>query len=120
MTVNLVLTILLIILDQMIKLIVRNYHGMRIPIIDNILYFMPTLNKDYSWINSLFQLGLGKVFHIVSVIVFLIFVYTTLKYLEHKVGSHLWINALRISFMSGGICSLIDKIFGMVVWTIFY
>lgn len=111
MTINSVLIILLVIIDQSIKLIVRNYYGMRIPLINNVLYFMPTLNKDYSWINSLFQLGLGKVFHIVSVIVILIFVYVTLKYLEYKVWNYSWINILRISFMSGGICSLIDKVF---------
>ena len=75
------------------------------------VYFMPTLNKNYSWINSLFQLGLGRMFHVVSVVVILIFVYTALKYLENKVGNYSWVKTMKISFMSGGLCSLIDKVF---------
>jgi len=111
MSISSLLIVLLIVLDQLTKLIVSNYYGVRIPIIGNMVYFMPTLNKNYSWINSLFQLGLGRMFHVVSVVVILIFVYTALKYLENKVGNYSWVKTMKISFMSGGLCSLIDKVF---------
>lgn len=111
MTISSVSIILLVIFDQVIKLIVRNYYDVKIPIVENFLYFMPTLNEDYSWINSLLQLGLGKIFHIMLVILILIFVYFGLRYLEYKVNKHLWIDIMKVTLISGGICSLIDKIF---------
>lgn len=109
--INRITITLLVIIDQIIKLIVKEYYGIKIPIMEDILYFMPTQNTDYSWVNSLFELGLGRVFHIILVEIVLIFGYYVFKYLQYKIDEHLWINILKIFFMSGAICSLIDKIF---------
>ena len=103
--------LILIMLEQIIKIIVKGHYDARIPIIENILYFMPTSNTNYSWFNSMFQFGWSKAFHIVIVIVILIFSYYTFKYLEYKKMKNSEINILKTFLFSGVICSLIDKIF---------
>lgn len=72
---------------------------------------MPVLNDNYSWINSIFQFGWSKAFHIVLVLVVVLFVYSVLKYLESKNINEKIINIIKVFFFSGAICSLIDKIF---------
>ncbi len=106
-----IMILLLIIIEQGIKIIVKNYYGVRIPIIENILYFMPVLNDNYSYINSLFKLGWSKTFHIIMVILVLFFSYYVFKYLEAKNIKNSMINILKVFLFSGAICSLIDKIF---------
>lgn len=101
----------LVILEQAIKIIVKNYYGVRIPIIKNILYFMPVLNEDYSWINSLFQFGWSKSFHIALILIVLFISYYGFKYLKNKNIKYSTINSLKVFLFAGAICSLIDKIF---------
>ncbi|WMM25492.1 signal peptidase II [Tissierella sp. MB52-C2] len=101
----------LIILEQGIKIIVKAYYGIKTPIIKDILYFAPVLNDNYSYINSLFNLGWGRIFHILLVVFVLFFSYYAFKYLEAKAAKNSMINILKIFLLAGIICSLIDKIF---------
>ncbi|MBU5425573.1 signal peptidase II [Tissierella pigra] len=101
----------LIILEQGIKIIVKAYYGVKAPIIENILYFAPVLNDNYSYINSLFNLGWGRIFHILLVIFVLFFSYYAFKYLEAKGTKNSMINTMKIFLFAGTICSLIDKVF---------
>ena len=111
-----VIIFLLVILDQTINVIIKNYDGVKIPLVNNILYFMPTLNTNYSWINSLFEFGLSKVFHIVLAIVILLFSYYGFKYLNFKGIKSKPINMTKIFLFSGGISSLIDKAYWNGSW----
>ena len=106
-----IMILVLVILEQTIKIIVKDYYGVKVLIIENILYFEPILNDNYSYINSLFNLGWSKAFHIIMVILVLFFSYYVFKYLEAKNIKNSMINILKVFLFSGVICSLIDKIF---------
>lgn len=104
--------LLLILIDQCIKIYISN-NLMRenFYIINDIVEFAPTLNTSYSWFNSLFDLGIGLLPHIVVntiilLISILIFDFTRLKQKEGKI-----IELLFFLLLAGVICSLIDKIF---------
>lgn len=102
---------ILIALDQIIKIIVKNYYGVNVPIIKSLIYFKPTLNEDYSWINSIFNFGWSKLFHIVYILIGLFIFYYAFKYIYFKVGKKSELEALEVFLFSGALCSLIDKIF---------
>lgn len=106
-----IIIFMLIVLEQGIKLIVKNYYNVKVPIIENILYFMPVLNEDYSWFNSMFQFGWSRFFHIALVLFVILFGYSFFKYLETKNLNKKITNTLKIFLFSGAICSLMDKIF---------
>ncbi|MCQ4924523.1 signal peptidase II [Tissierella carlieri] len=106
-----IMIIALIILEQVIKIIVKGYYGVKIPIIENILYFAPVLNDNYSYINSLFNLGWNRYFHITIVVFVLIFSYYAFKYLEVRTTNNPMIKISKMFLFSGAISSLIDKIF---------
>lgn len=106
-----IFTILLIVVEQVIKLIINaNYLDSRTPIIGEYVMFIPSFNRDYSWLNSLFDLGVSKVVHIVFTALILIFIIAIYIYM-------LQTNAFKIikygmSFMlAGAFCSLVDKVF---------
>lgn len=106
-----IIILLLVAIEQGIKIIVKNYYGIKTPIIKNILYFMPILNDNYSYINSLFNLGCGRIFHIIMVILVLFFSYYAFKYLKAKISKNSILDIIKVFLFSGIICSLIDKIF---------
>jgi signal peptidase II len=105
------MVLLLTAADQIIKIIVKNYYGVTTPIIEKILYFMPKLNNKYSWINYLFDLGLGKAAHIVIAGVLLFIAYFGFEYYYMKKGQNNIMCLLEAFLVSGAVCSLIDKIF---------
>ena len=106
-----IMILVLVILEQTIKIIVKDYYGVKVLIIENILYFEPILNDNYSYINSLFNLGWSKTFHIIMVILVLFFSYYVFKYLEAKNIKNSMINIIKVFLFAGVICSLLDKIF---------
>lgn len=103
--------LILIVMDQIIKIIVKSYYGVKIPIIKNLIYFKPTLNEDYSWINAIFNFGWSRLFHIVYVLIALFIFYYAFKYIYFKVGKRIEFQVLEVFLISGALCSLIDKIF---------
>ncbi len=58
--------ICLFIIDQVIKIVIHHYFlDVNFEIIPPLFYFKPTFNHHYSWINSLFHLGMGFWTHII-------------------------------------------------------
>lgn len=107
-----ILTFALIGIEQLIKLIINHQHLMANKvIIKNFLYFKPMFNRDYSWINSLFNLGVSKFMHIFLVGLIVVMVILVYAYIRHKELDSKLV-AIAFSFLlAGGTCSLIDKIF---------
>lgn len=106
-----IFTAALFIIEQGIKLIInQNYLEANDAIIDNFLYFNPMFNRDYSWINSLFQLGVSKWLHVVMVLVIVIFVFLIYQFIDHKGYNTKTVSTAFAFLLAGGTCSLIDKI----------
>ncbi len=106
------LTVILIIVEQSIKLIINaKYLNESIPIIKNFVYFDPLFNRDYSWINSLFQLGVSKFIHIFLVSLIIIGVIIVYKFIVYKNYNTNLLSVAIAFLLAGGSCSLIDKIF---------
>ncbi len=102
----------LVLIEQTIKLIINNkYLNITAPILPPFLYFQPMFNRDYSWVNSLLQLGVSKWIHIIVVSLMIIIIYLFYKYLHFKMLINKMINVIFIFVLSGATCSLIDKIF---------
>ena len=104
--------IILIIIDQVIKIIINNnFFDKRFCILPHLLYFEPMFNRQYSWINSMLELGIGKYVHISLVEIITILIYLFYKYINEKFGNKKIINIMYAFIFSGAMCSLIDKIF---------
>lgn len=103
---------ILVLADQIIKLyIYLNHMESNRDIIKGFLSFHPIFNRDYSWINSVFQFGVGRIFHII--LVFIIFIIIIICYDYIRARNHMtkvvWLAFMLI--ISSAICSIIDKIF---------
>lgn len=104
---------LLVVLDQIIKVyIYLNHLDKNVDIIKNILAFYPKFNKDYSWVNSLFQFGIGLVPHIIFSCLVLLAVMLFYDFLKTKKKMDKMMHAAFLLIISGAVCSLTDK----VVW----
>ncbi len=103
--------LLLILLDQIIKTIVKNYYGAKVPILFKIIYFKPTLNKYYSWFASLLHLPINVFVHVVSNIIIMLLVYYAYKFYYYKQKDNIFIRLTEIFWFSGSLSSLIDKVY---------
>lgn len=105
-------SLVFIAIEQAIKLVIFNFHfDKTVPIIPPYIYFSPMFNRDYSWYNSMLQLGVSKLIHIAitSVIIILIvmmFVFYTKRYNKIKL-----LNWGFTFLFAGSLCSWIDKVF---------
>ncbi|WP_291579698.1 signal peptidase II [Clostridium sp. UBA6640] len=107
-----IVVLILVTIDQVIKIIINNkFFNQKIPILPPLLYFEPMFNRDYSWLNSMLQLGIGKYVHILLVVIMSIFIYLLYQYLNKRFGINRLINIMYAFIFSGAMCSLIDKIF---------
>jgi len=103
--------IVLFAVDQIIKIIIdRCFLDIRFDIIPPLFYFKPTFNHDYSWINGLFQLGIGFWAHIILFVfisVIFIALYDFMKTLNNTKLMHITF----IFGFAGMSCGLIGTIF---------
>lgn len=107
-----ILVIALISIEQIIKLIINSFYlDEIISIIPNAVYFSPMFNRDYSWFNSMLQLGAGKWLHITLVAVMIVLIYKFYAYLDCRSFNDKVVDWIYTFVMSGAICSLIDKVF---------
>lgn len=107
-----ILTFVLIIIEQGIKIIINNsYLNTTFPILEPYIYFNPMFNRDYSWFNSMLQLGISKWLHIILVSVILILIFLFYKFLNKFNHLTPLINTTFLFIFSGAACSLIDKVF---------
>lgn len=104
--------LLLVSIEQVIKIVIyNNFLDKKSPILPPLLYFKPMFNRDYSWFNSMLQLGISKWIHISVVAIMSILIYLFYKYLNKQFGTNKIIDIMYAFIFSGAICSLIDKIF---------
>lgn len=104
--------VLLIAIEQIIKLIINfNFLNHQVEIIPSMVYFKPVFNRDYSWINSMFQMGIGRWVHIIFVIIVLALLFCIYKYCDYVFKSNTLISLTFLFMLSGALCSLIDKLF---------
>lgn len=75
------------------------------------LYFKPMFNRDYSWINSMLQLGVGRWAHIVMVSAIILLIFLLYNSLRMRLETTFLINGTFALFFSAAICSLIDKVY---------
>ncbi|MGI6705589.1 MAG: signal peptidase II [Clostridia bacterium] len=102
----------LIVIEQGIKLIINSkFLGKHFPILEPWLYFKPMFNRDYSWLNSMLQLGIGKWVHILVVAGISILILLFYAFLNKEAASSPLIDAAFVFLFAGALCSLIDKIF---------
>lgn len=102
---------ILIIIEQTIKIIINSrFLTQSFPILPPVLYFKPIFNRNYSWFNSMLELGAGKWLHIGVVAVMSLLIYLFYRYLKNQSEVSSIINAMFIFIFSGALCSLIDKI----------
>lgn len=107
-----IFTATLFAIDQIIKLIInQNYLHANDAIIENVLYFNPMFNRDYSWINSLFQLGVSKWLHVLMVAIIVLMVFLVYMFIDHKGYNTKVVSTAFAFILAGGTCSLVDKMF---------
>jgi len=107
-----IFTALLILVEQGIKLIINaSYLQNNDTIIENFLYFKPMFNRDYSWINSLFQLGVAKWPHIIMVTIIVTVVILIYLFVDHKGYNTKVVSTAFAFIIAGGLCSFLDKVF---------
>ena len=103
---------LLVFLDQCIRLYINhNLIDKNFNILSDYIQFKPHLNVQYSWINSLFNLGINRTIHIISamlILAFLCLVYIFVRTMYIRIQL---IEVVFILTFGASICSLIDKMF---------
>lgn len=101
--------LLLVVIDQIIKLIINAYYlDMRFSIIKPFLEFQPTFNYDYTYINNVFKLGIGIVPHVIMFVV--LFTILILLYgFFRSVNNSRLLNVSFILVLSGYICAAISN-----------
>jgi len=101
----------LVILEQGLKIIINhNYLGVNAPMLRPWLFFSPTFNRDYSWLNSLFQLNIGRSVHIALVMGLIALAYLFYRFVTTRLDTDRLINASFAFLFAGALCSLVDKI----------
>ncbi len=103
---------LLIFLDQVIKIIINQFfYTKSFNIIGDYIQFQPYLNIKYSWINSLFNLGISRILHTLIVILMIVLISVLFKFIKTTYTKSSILDYLFLFVLSGAVCSLIDKIF---------
>ena len=103
---------ILITIEQVIKIVINNNFLYKTKlIVPKFLYFEPMFNRNYSWVDSMLQLGVSKWIHITIVTIMIVLIYLFYKYLNKQLGTKSIINIMFAFIFSGAMCSLIDKAF---------
>ncbi len=106
------MVIFLIMIDQVIKLIINQFFYMtNFNIIGEFVQFKPYLNNKYSWINSLFNLGISRILHTLIVVLMIALISVLFKFIKTTYTKSKLIDYLFLFVLSGAVCSLVDKIF---------
>lgn len=107
-----IIFLLLMLLDQGIKLIIKLwFFEDRFDIIPNFLSFHPIINTQGSWINARFEAGLSFGF-LILINAIALFIFTECyRYYLHKGNKDFFADLCYVFIMAGALCSLIDKVF---------
>lgn len=107
-----IIFLVLMLIDQGIKLIIKLfYFDNYFEIIPKFLSFDPIINTDGSWLNARFGLGVGFssliILNALAVILFI----EVYRYYLSKENKDFWSDMAFLFILSGALCSLIDKTF---------
>lgn len=107
-----IIFLVLMLIDQGIKLIIKLfYFDNYFEIIPKFLSFNPIINTDGSWLNARFGLGVGFssliILNALAVILFI----EVYRYYLSKGNKDFWSDMAFLFILSGALCSLIDKTF---------
>jgi len=110
--------IVLIILDQAIKILIFNFFGeIHFEIIPSLIEFKPTFNVKHSWVNTLlnknFGINVGFLPHVILYFLIGILLPMYFSYFRHKVvNNKKLIDIATIFLMAAILCALI----GNIIW----
>jgi hypothetical protein len=110
--------LILIVIDQSIKIIINTYFGdCRFEIIPSLIEFIPTFNAKHSWVNTLlnenFGIDVGLLPHIILYLLIGILITVYFSYLRHNIPNNKkLIDASIIFLMATLFCALI----GNLIW----
>ncbi|WP_353892253.1 signal peptidase II [Proteinivorax hydrogeniformans] len=90
----------LVAVDQVVKLIVRNYRGSDVNLIGDFIYFRPTHNTYYSWYNSMLGIENTKAFHIILTSAILVLAILLFRYAYNRKGNKIETRLLEIFMLS--------------------
>lgn len=109
---SLLLFIILMLLDQGLKIIIKiNFFHTYFEIIPNFLSFNPIINSQGSWLNARFNINIGFSLLILINAISLILFIEIYRYLKFKLKKNFWIDMCFLFIFSGALCSFIDKVF---------
>ncbi len=107
----LLLVLLLVLIDQSIKILISSYWMDReINILGNILGFKPYINVEYSWINAISNMGVGLLVHVIVNVVLLLVFSIIFDFIQERGITNTYVNCIFAFVLAGGSCSLIDKV----------
>lgn len=102
----------MVLLDQCIKLFIYYRHmDKSLNILFDFVLFEPMINSKYSWINSMLDLGIGKIIHVILGTLALMIVLLVYSFISKMYNITKLTDFLFMSIIAGSICSLIDKLF---------
>ncbi|MFV0265670.1 MAG: signal peptidase II [Draconibacterium sp.] len=110
--------LLLITLDQAIKILIHNLYGdIHFEIIPSLFEFKPTFNVKHSWVNTLlnknFGVNVGLFPHVILYILIGIFIPMFFSFLRNNIPANKKLIDLAIAFM---IAAVICALIGNLIW----
>lgn len=110
---NFAFSLILVVIDQVAKLIIwHNYSNVDVVLLTDILFFRPVQNTNLSWVFSMLNYKSPVLLMVAIQVLALIIVFLLYRYF-----SYLWtqgqklLNRMLIFFVAGIICSFIDVVF---------
>lgn len=106
------LATVLIAIEQIIKIVIHQFFFHEyLPIIPPFVYFSPLFNRDYSWLNSLFDLGVGKAAHIIITGIIILLIISVYLFISNTYKKNKLFHCSFAFLFAGSMCSFIDKVF---------
>ena len=111
-------TLILIVIDQSVKIIINAYFvGCKFDIIPSLVEFNPTFNVRHSYVNTLlndnFGLNVGLLPHVILYLFIGILIYAYFSYMRSTIAGHkILIDGASICFYASLFCALI----GNLIW----
>lgn len=108
----LIIFIVLMIIDQGAKIIIKNsFFTSYFEIIPKFLSFNPIINTEGSWLNARFNFNINFplliLFNSISLLLFI----ELYRYIKTTAQKNYWVDLTFLFIFSGALCSLIDKLF---------
>ena len=105
--------VVLFVIDQTVKIVIDQYFlDVRFDILPPLFYFRPIFNHDYTWINGLFNLGMGYWAHILMfcfAIVIMVVVYDLFKTISNNA------KIINIAFIFA-FATAFSALIGTIIW----